>query len=235
MEFLLPYPIPSIFAFLLFLYYLHRKRNTSTNERVVPPEAGGAWPVIGHLPLLADRGLAHKVLGALADKHGPIFTIRVGVQRAIVVSNSEIAKECLTSSNDRAFTNRGKSIALEHLTYNYASFGFGPYGTYWREMRKISVTELLSNHRLAMLSHVRESEVENSVREVYGMWVKEGSCLVEMKRWFEDLTMKVTVRILAGYFLDHHHSFSFKTKTKTKNLDTLVHFWPSHNLRILFQ
>ncbi|KAI8549880.1 hypothetical protein RHMOL_Rhmol06G0059500 [Rhododendron molle] len=198
MEFVLPYPIPSIFAFLLFLYYLHRKRNTSTNKRVVPPEAGGAWPIIGHLLLLADRGLAHKVLGALADKHGPIFTIQVGVQRAIVVSNSDIAKECLTGSNDRAFTNRGKSIALEHLTYNYASFGFGPYGTYWREMRKISVTELLSNQRLAMLSHVRESEVENSVREVYGMWVKEGSCMVEMKRWFEDLTMKVTVRILAG-------------------------------------
>lgn len=212
MEFLLPYlttTILSIFTiFLLFLYYyLHTKRNTSTNNKKVPPEAGGAWPVIGHLPLLVNRGLAHKVLGVLAEKHGPIFTIRIGFQRAIVVSNSEIAKECLTGSNDKVFTNRGKSIALEHLTYNYASFGFGPYGTYWREMRKISVVELLSNHRLAMLSRVRESEVGKSVREVYGMWVKQGICFVEMKRWFEDITMNVTVRILAGYLV-HHHSYN---------------------------
>ncbi|KAH7850031.1 hypothetical protein Vadar_026750 [Vaccinium darrowii] len=69
-------------------------------------------------------------------------------------------------------------------------------------MRKISVIELLSNYRLAMLSHVRESSVKNSVKnsvkQVHGMLVKEGSCLVEMKRWFEDITTKVTLRIIAG-------------------------------------
>ncbi|KAF7141798.1 hypothetical protein RHSIM_Rhsim06G0040100 [Rhododendron simsii] len=191
--------LPSIFAFLLFLYYFHRKSTTTpaANKRS-PPEAGGAWPLIGHLRLLSGHKLTHKVLGALADKYGPKFTIRLGVHRALVVSDSEIAKECFTGSNDKVFSNRPKSIAVEHLSYNYANFGFSPYGPYWREMRKITTLELLSNHRLAMLSHVRESVVKESVKKAYEIWVKKGSCLVEIKRWFEEITLKLTVRIVAG-------------------------------------
>jgi cytochrome P450 len=200
MEFLLPPPItvlPSIFAVLLFLYYFHKKYTNTTNKRS-PPEAGGAWPLIGHLRLLAGTEPTHKVLGALADKHGPIFTIRLGVHRALVLSNSEIAKECFTGSNDKAFSNRPKSIAVEHLSYNYANFGFSPYGPYWREMRKITMLELLSNHRLSMLRHVRESVVKNSVKSAYEIWVRQGICLVEMKKWFDEITLELTVRIIAG-------------------------------------
>ncbi|XP_058220943.1 cytochrome P450 CYP82D47-like [Rhododendron vialii] len=193
----LPSPItiiPSIFIFFLCLYCVRRK-NTIPNKKV-PPEAGGGWPLIGHLPLL--RGHMGRLLGALADKHGPIFTIRLGVHRAVVVSKPEIAKECLSGLNDNAFPNRPKSIAINHLSYNYANFALSPYGPYWREMRKITVLELLSNHRLAMRSHVRESELKNSVKEVYNKWVKKGSCLVEMKIWMEDITLKLTAGVIAG-------------------------------------
>jgi cytochrome P450 len=175
MEFLPP-PItvlPSIFAVLLFLYYFNRKYTNTTNKRS-PPEAGGAWPLIGHLRLLSGTEPTHRVLGALADKHGPIFTIRLGVHRVLVLSNSEIAKESFTGSNDKAFSNRPKSIAVEHLSYNYANFGFSPYGPYWREMRKITMLELLSNHQLSMLRHVRESVVKNSVKSAYEIWVRQG-------------------------------------------------------------
>ncbi|XP_058220944.1 cytochrome P450 82A3-like [Rhododendron vialii] len=65
-------------------------------------------------------------------------------------------------------------------------------------MRKITVLELLSNHRVAMCSHVRESELKNSVKEVYNNWVKKGSCLVEMKIWMEDITLKLTAGVIAG-------------------------------------
>lgn len=203
MEFLLPSQItliiPSTFIFFLFIYYLLRKNATTTNQNTLP-EARGAWPIVGHLPLFVGRKLAYKVLGALADKHGPIFTIRLGVIRALVVSNSEIAKECFTGSNDKVFLNRPKSIATEHFSYNYATFAASPYGPHWREMRKIAMLELLSNQRLAMLSNVRESEMKILVKEVYEKWVKEGSCLMEMKRWFDDMTLKLTVRLIAGLY-----------------------------------
>ncbi|KAH7849516.1 hypothetical protein Vadar_018988 [Vaccinium darrowii] len=200
MEFFLPPPITalaSIFAFILFLYYFHRKNTTTTNKRS-PPEAGGAWPLIGHLRLLSGPKPTFKVLGVLADKHGPIFAIWLGGRRALVVSNSKMAKECFTGSTDKAFSNRPKSVAVENLSYNFANFAHSPYGPYWREMRKISALELFSNHRLGMLRHVRESVVQNWVKNTYDIWVKQGICLVEVKKWFDDITFNIIVRIIAG-------------------------------------
>ncbi|KAF8405103.1 hypothetical protein HHK36_010001 [Tetracentron sinense] len=171
------------------------------NSKKTAPEPAGAWPLIGHLPLLAGRELPHITLGAMADKYGPAFTIRLGVHRALVVSSWEVVKECLTT-NDRAFASRPKMVAIKHMGYNYAMFGFAPHGPFWREVRKIVTVELLSNSRLEMLKHVQASEIETSIKELYEVWAKRnsdtGSVLVEMKRWFGDLTLNVAVRMIAG-------------------------------------
>ncbi|KDP38437.1 hypothetical protein JCGZ_04362 [Jatropha curcas] len=79
----------------------------------------------------------------------------MGVHRNLVVSNWEIAKECLTT-NDKAFATSPKILTTEHLANDLSMFGFSPYGTYWREMRKIATLELLSNHRLELLRHVQQ-------------------------------------------------------------------------------
>ena len=191
--------IALVCPFLLFLYYfLKIKGHTKTNNKIrLPPEAAGARSLIGHLRLLGGPQLPHVVLGALADKYGPIFTIRLGVHRAIIVSGPEVARDCFTT-NDKAFSNRPKSIALEHMAYNYAMFGFSPYGPFWREMRKITTLELLSNHRLAALGHVRVAELKNSIREIYELWAKNENCVVNLQQWFEDLTLNLTVKIVVG-------------------------------------
>ncbi|KAJ0085868.1 hypothetical protein Patl1_09063 [Pistacia atlantica] len=138
---------------------------------VTVPEPGGARPLIGHLHLLGGPKPAHITLGNMADKYGPIFMIKMGMHRALIVSNWEIAKECFTSK-DKVFCNRPKSLASEILGYNYAMFGLSPYGPYWRQIRKIATLEILSNHRLEMLKHIRESEVKASVKEIYDLWMK---------------------------------------------------------------
>lgn len=189
----------TVFAFLLFLYLALRVLIGGRRRRQAP-EAGGAWPLIGHLRLLGGPKLPHEALGELADKYGPIFTIRLGVHRALVVSNWEMAKECFTA-NDIAFSNRPKSIALEHMAYNHAMFGFAPYGPYWREVRKIITLELLSTRRLAMLGHVFDSEVKDSIKGIYELWVDKkttssNKVFVEMKRWFGDITVNMIFRIM---------------------------------------
>ncbi|GMN22093.1 hypothetical protein TIFTF001_040179 [Ficus carica] len=206
MAFNLPYVVnpaatailTTVLAVLLFLYYLFRKPKTSLRP---PPEAGGAWPVIGHLHLLAGSQPPHITLANMADKYGPIFTIRMGVHRALIVSSWEIAKECFTT-NDKAFANRPKAVALEHMAYNYAMFGFSPYGPYWRQLRKIVTLELLSNHRLQMLCHVRQEEVKTAIRDIYQKWNNNNNnnnrVEVDMKKWFGDLTLNVALRMIVG-------------------------------------
>lgn len=161
----------ALFALSLSLIIIYRllwkPRSSARNPE--PPKAGGAWPIIGHLPLLGGSQPPHIALGKLADKYGPIFTIKMGVHKALVVSDWEIAKECYTA-NDKVFADRPEAIAVEHMGYNYAMFGFSPYGPYWRKLRKIATQELLSSHRLGMFDGVRESEVEISIRAMHKRW-----------------------------------------------------------------
>ena len=42
------------------------------------------WPVLGHIPALGR--LPHRALTALSGRHGPVFRLRLGGRRAVVVS-----------------------------------------------------------------------------------------------------------------------------------------------------
>uniref|UniRef100_A0A2N9FQK8 Cytochrome P450 n=1 Tax=Fagus sylvatica TaxID=28930 RepID=A0A2N9FQK8_FAGSY len=190
----------AIFLSIFFLLWISRRAllQRTTSKRKVPPEAGGAWPLIGHLHLLAGTKPAHITLGNMADKYGPIFTIWFGVHRTLVVSSWEIAKECFTT-NDKAFATRPKGVALEVLGYNYAMFGFSPYGPYWRQVRKMTTLEVLSNYRLEMLKHIREAEVNDSIKDTYELLGKNNNkVLVEMERWFGCTTLNVIFRMVVG-------------------------------------
>ncbi|KAJ0488926.1 putative cytochrome P450 [Helianthus annuus] len=167
----------------MFFFIFSSRINNGLGART--PEAAGSWPIIGHLHLLAGSKVTHRLLGSMADKFGPVFTLKLGVHRVLVVSNSEMAKECLTT-NDRVFASRPKALASELMGYNYANFGFAPYGPYWRHIRKIIVHELVSQHRLQMLAHIRVSEVKSSIIE-----------------WFGNLIVNMVVRMLFG---DHFSS-----------------------------
>ena len=198
------YTVPltiSFFCLFLFLFVfssLSRKhKNHSAATRKPPPEASGAWPLIGHLHLLGGSKPPHVTLGQMADKYGPIFTLRLGAHKTLVVSNWEMAKECFTV-NDRAFATRPKSMAFEVLGYNYSMIGFSPYGSYWRHVRKIATLELLSSHRLDTLHHVMDAEVKAAMKESYNLWLKKKDGGSEMMRWFGDITLNIMFRTVVG-------------------------------------
>ncbi|CAN1194304.1 Demethylepipodophyllotoxin synthase [Linum perenne] len=193
-------------AILALLLYRSQKRST-TADNTPPPTAGGAWPVIGHLRLFTgNNNLPHVALGSLADKHGPIYTIQLGTSQAVVVNSWEIAKEVFTT-HDLIVSTRPNLTSAKLLGYDMVMFGFAPYGAYWREMRKIVTLELLSHRRIQLLRHVRVSEVEYLVKELYQIWnrsyrnEKNGSgdkVVVELKRLFGDMTLNVILRMVAG-------------------------------------
>ncbi|BAU01101.1 hypothetical protein LR48_Vigan203s000200 [Vigna angularis] len=70
-------------------------------------------------------------------------------------------------------SSRPKLVAVELMGYNHAMFGFAPYGPYWRELRKITTLEILSARRVEQLQHVRVSEVQNSIKELYTLWCSQ--------------------------------------------------------------
>lgn len=190
---------------LLSYYVLVQKSRARKDKLLLAPEASGAWPIIGHLLLLGRKNTLiapHRTLGIMADMFGDVFNIRLGMQRVLVVSSSKIAKECFTV-NDAAILSRPKQVAIEHMGYNYASFAFGPYGPYWREIRKITTVNLLSNQRLEMLKHIRISEVSSFMKELYNDWKankdeSDGLVLEDLKQCFQDLSLNIILRVVVG-------------------------------------
>ncbi|XP_058070056.1 xanthotoxin 5-hydroxylase CYP82C4-like [Magnolia sinica] len=135
----------------------------------------------------------------MAEKYGPAFILRLGTRRTLIVSGWEIAKECFTT-NDKVLATRPKSASGDNMSYNYAMFGFSPYGAYWREMRKIATLELLCNRRLESLKHVRVTEVGMCMKELYGRWVHNGRSpvQVEMKQRLFELTFNTLIMMIVG-------------------------------------
>ncbi|XP_019155269.1 PREDICTED: cytochrome P450 CYP82D47-like [Ipomoea nil] len=201
MDFTVPALVAALVATLLSLTFLYNQLfHQRSNQK--PPEAGGAWPIIGHLHLLTGHRSPFKVLTDMADKYGPIFQLRLGAHQVLVVSDSQIAKECFTT-NDRTLAGRPNAIATETMGYNYSMFGLAPYGQYWRHVRKVVVLELLSNRRLDGLRRVWESGVRSFTQDIHQSWLRDKNnesedVKLEMKEWFGKLIMGVMMQMLFG-------------------------------------
>ncbi|CAK7338691.1 unnamed protein product, partial [Dovyalis caffra] len=172
-----------LFLVLVYCYHMTSKRRAAKSKRA--PEPAGGWPILGHHQLLAGSQLLHKTLGATADIYGPIFTVKLGLNPTLVVSSWELAKE-LFSTNNLAVSSRPPFTAAKYLGYNFVMFAFSPQSPYWRETRKIAISELLSNRRLNQLKDVRIHENDS------------GDVDVDLKEWFSGLTLNAILRTVAG-------------------------------------
>ncbi|MQL78732.1 hypothetical protein Taro_011169 [Colocasia esculenta] len=167
----------------------------------LPPEAAGAWPVVGHLPMLGGEEIAARTLGRMADEYGPVFMLRLGAHRTLVVSSQEAARDCFTTW-DRELASRPRSAAGKYLGYDYTVFGLAPYGPLWREMRKVVTVELLSSARLEKLRHLRVTELDMRIAELHEMCMNGGGGsqpkVVDMGEWLDNTTFNVVARMVTG-------------------------------------
>lgn len=103
-------------------------------------------------------------------------------------SSANTAKECLTTK-DHIFQSRPKNLLAEIMGYNYAMFGIGPSGPYWRQSRKLMTLQLLTNRKVEIFGRVREIELKNSLKEIYSSWMINRNGNMEMKQWFRRLSL----------------------------------------------
>ncbi|KAK9066701.1 hypothetical protein SSX86_014024 [Deinandra increscens subsp. villosa] len=190
-------------ALILALYFLISLIPKPPKHRApAVPEASGAWPIVGHFNLFnGSSDLPHITLASMALKYGPIFTVRLGVHRVLVVHSWEVAKEIFTT-HDVIVSQRPKYLASKILGYNNGMFAFAPYGPFWREMRRFISFELLSSRRIEQLKRVRVSELDSAIKNLYEVWRERKDenrkVVVEMKKWFGEFNMNVILRMVAG-------------------------------------
>lgn len=134
---------------------------TKTRSKLKLPPSPLALPIIGHLHLIRQPPL-HRAIQKISDRYGPMIHMYLGSTPIVFISSSEIAKEIL-KTNEPSFSNRPANAAISYLTYNTADLGFAPYGTYWKFMKKLCMSELLNGRMLDQLFPIRQEEINRSV------------------------------------------------------------------------
>ncbi|TXG47364.1 hypothetical protein EZV62_026658 [Acer yangbiense] len=141
-------------AVLFFLLQAFRsKRNAKTKP--LPPGPRG-FPIFGSLHLLGKY--PHKDLQKLAEKYGSIMHLRLGLIPTIVISSPQAA-ELFLKTHDVVFASRPSFEAVKHMNYEQKDLIFAPYGSYWRTLRKMCTSELLSNHKINSFKSMRKEEL----------------------------------------------------------------------------
>ncbi|KAE8664833.1 Cytochrome P450 82G1 [Hibiscus syriacus] len=191
--------LQSIASLLMFLYIFSKLTPKNPKKNGIP-EPAGSLPLIGHLHLLSEKETACKKLATMADKCGPLFSLKLGIHRVLVVSSWEIAKDCFTT-NDLTLATRANTAGGRHMGYNNAIFALAPYGEYWRNIRKMVTIELLSSHRLEKLKHIRFSEMDYFIKDLYDLSRKGAENCAEMvtiSEALEQFTFNIILRMLVG-------------------------------------
>ncbi|GLT56717.1 hypothetical protein SLA2020_297400 [Shorea laevis] len=121
------------------------------------PPSPPKLPFIGNLHQMGN--LPHQALQNLSKKHGPILLLQLGSIKTLVVSSAEPARDVL-KTHDLDCCSRPPSPGPKRLSYNHLDIAFAPDGDYWKKMKALFISELVSMKRVKSFAYAREAEVD---------------------------------------------------------------------------
>lgn len=197
-------------------------------EQNLPP---GPWtlPLIGSIHHLVSSPVIYRGMRDLANKHGPLMMLRLGEVPTMVVSSPEAAA-AIMKTHDVTFADRHLKATLDVLTFNATDLVFGAYGERWRQLRKISVVELLSVSRVQSFRRIREEEVSRLV-EGLAASAAAGDA-VNLSKMMSRFIYDSLVRECIGSHCKYQDECldAFDTAVRQTSIMTLADLFPSSRL-----
>ncbi|KAI9084298.1 hypothetical protein K1719_033805 [Acacia pycnantha] len=185
-------PTVAIPAFLLLTFiYILSTFNHRKYARKRPP-GPLALPIFGNIHLVGT--LPHRNLQSLANKYGPIMSLRLGQVPTIVVSSPEAA-ELFLKTHDPIFADRPHNHASDYLFYG-SKGGFSEYGSYWREMKKLSLQHLFGASNQELFGHLRREELKMVVNSLDNA-AKMGE-IVDVSEKLRELLEDIVYKMILG-------------------------------------
>ncbi|KAI8019613.1 Trimethyltridecatetraene synthase [Camellia lanceoleosa] len=192
-------------AWLATLAIISKVFNYRQGQRTSPP-GPKPWPIIGNLNLIGP--LPHQSLHKLSQKYGHLMQLKFGSYSVVVASSAEMAKQFL-KTHDHIFASRPAIVAGKYTTYNYSNITWSPYGLYWRQGRKILLTELFSGKRLESYEYIRVEERQAFISQLFALSGKP----IMLRGHISHMTLSVMSRIVLGkkYISESLHDKSVST------------------------
>lgn len=198
----------SIALLLSFTYFLNKAFFLYPERKVdqkSPPPGPPTLPIIGNLHLLGT--LPHRTLQSLARTYGSIMSLTLGQVPVIVVSSPQ-ASEFILKTHNTIFAGRPKTLAYHYFSYAFKGIAFAEYGPYWRHVRKLCVSQLLSPSKLELFAPLR--------REVLGLVVKSlekasaSAQVMDLSEVVHNLIEEMVFKMTFGGDTNKDHAYNYK-------------------------
>ncbi|KAK1383353.1 Geraniol 8-hydroxylase [Heracleum sosnowskyi] len=145
---------------LMLAYVLFKHLLSFPNRGKNLPPGPFQLPIIGNLTNLGK--LPHQSLAKLSQIYGPIMHLQLGRLSTIVISSSSVAQQ-IFQKKGHAFSIRFIPDALRACDHSLYSFAWLPIGPRWRNLRKISTSNLFSVNKLDANQHLRGRKVNELI------------------------------------------------------------------------
>lgn len=179
--------------FYLSIFFIIRLLFQSRKFKNLPP-GPTSLPIIGNLHHL-KRPL-NRTFKGLTEKYGNVISLWFGSRLVVVVSSLSEFQECFTK-NDVVLANRPKFLSGKYIFYNYTTLGSTSYGEHWRNLRRITSLDVLSNHRINNFAPIRRDETQRLIKKL----AEDSSTKfaeVELTFRFFDMTFNNIMRMISG-------------------------------------
>ncbi|KAK1441079.1 hypothetical protein QVD17_06916 [Tagetes erecta] len=110
-----------------------------------------------------DITIPQQAIRRLSLRYGPIFKLFIGSEPCVVACSPEIAKEFLRT-HETAYLDRTRNPAITFITYGSKDFSFAPYGSHWKFMKKIVMSQLLNVTTMDSLLPVMRNEITRFIK-----------------------------------------------------------------------
>nr|AAS92626.1 cytochrome P450 [Centaurium erythraea] len=114
-------------------------------------------PVIGNIHQLGKH--PNQSLAKLSKIYGPLMSLKLGTQTAIVASSSTVVREIL-QKHDQVFSSRTIPSALHAHDHHKFSMALLPASSRWRHLRKITKEQMFSVQRLDESQGLRQDKLK---------------------------------------------------------------------------
>lgn len=128
-----------------------------------------------------------------SKKYGPIFTVWIGRQPTVVISDPAVATELLESRSSK-YSSRPRMVAMGELLWDNASILVQPYGREWSIRRKL-LHLALTPRALRLYKPVQQAEAS---RLAHGMLARPGDYV----KLIETFTSSVVFCVAYGHRID---------------------------------
>ncbi|XP_065649367.1 cytochrome P450 2U1-like [Hydra vulgaris] len=149
-------------------------------------------PIFGNLHLLGTE--PHKILAAYSKKYGTVFSISLGLQRVVIISDITTTREALVQKAS-VFAGRPRSYLIQLVSSGYKGIAFMDYGSFWKVLRKASHSSL----KIYGEGHERfEKILTKESEELHKRLLKKSKNSVELKTEFGAAIINVICFIVFG-------------------------------------